>query len=286
MSSLGVLGDEILVNGTHDPHLEIGHERVRLRVLNAANDRIFAFGFDDERAFDQVATDGGLLEQPHRTRRVQLSPGERAELVVALEPGDDVVLRSFAPETGAFLERRVGGADTFDILRIAAEDELEASPPPADELAPIPPLAEPGRSPDRSIDLGDEVIDGRAMDMERIDHIIAAGTTEVWEVTNTDGDPHNLHLHDRHVQVVAVDGRSPPPELTGWHDTVHVPAGSTVQLAIEFGSYVDPTTPYMFHCHVLTHEDAGMRGQFTIVEPDEVDTAPRRIDAPDDYGHH
>src|SRR5919106_580941 len=93
-------GDEILVNGTHDPHLGVSAERVRLRLLNASGARIYNIGFADDREFDLIATEGGLLEAPGAMERIQLSPGERAEIVVELEPGEEVVLRSYEPDLG------------------------------------------------------------------------------------------------------------------------------------------------------------------------------------------
>ena len=68
------------------------------------------------------------------------------------------------------------------------------------------------------------------------------------------------------------DGEAPPPELAGWKDTIYVPPDTTVRLVARFDDHADPTTPYMFHCHVLRHEDQGMMGQFVVVEPgDEPD---------------
>jgi suppressor of ftsI len=63
ISPIGRLGDTILVNGTYDPYLEIGDERVRFRLLNASNARIYNIGFADDREFDLIATEGGLLER-------------------------------------------------------------------------------------------------------------------------------------------------------------------------------------------------------------------------------
>jgi FtsP/CotA-like multicopper oxidase with cupredoxin domain len=76
VSPTGLLGDEILVNGTYDPHLEVTTKRVRLRLLNASNARVYTIGFADDRTFELIATDGGLLEAPESLERIQLSPGE------------------------------------------------------------------------------------------------------------------------------------------------------------------------------------------------------------------
>ena len=52
-----------------------------------------------------------------------------------------------------------------------------------------------------------------------------------------------------------------------WKDTVFVPVNRELELAVRFPDYADPATPYMYHCHVLYHEDQGMMAQFVVVEP-------------------
>ncbi len=84
---------------------------------------------------------------------------------------------------------------------------------------------------------------------------------------NVDNWPHNFHIHDTRFQVVDIDGRTPPPELSGWKDTVYTRPGSSYTLAMRFTDYADPTYPYMFHCHLLMHEDRGMMGQFLVLAP-------------------
>ena len=117
-SPIGRLGADLLVNGTHDPHLAISSQRVRLRLLNASTARVYNAGFADDRPFDLIASDGGLLERPHSTIRVPLSPGERAEIVAEFQPGERVVLRSFPPDLGldGFQGRFAGADDAFDLL--------------------------------------------------------------------------------------------------------------------------------------------------------------------------
>ncbi|HZA00534.1 MAG TPA: multicopper oxidase domain-containing protein [Acidimicrobiales bacterium] len=127
-------------------------------------------------------------------------------------------------------------------------------------------------------------INGEGMDPRRVDQVVAVDTTEIWEVTNSSGNPHNFHPHDVRFRVVDDDGEPPPARLAGPKDTVFIPPGATVRIVVRFSDYTDPTTPYMFHCHVLLHEDNGMMGQLTVVHPDDVDAAPRRIDDPTDHG--
>jgi FtsP/CotA-like multicopper oxidase with cupredoxin domain len=273
-SSVGFLGDTIVVNGTTDPHLPVTTELVRLRVLNASNARVYRLGFPDGRAFWQVASDAGLLAAPHETERLQLSPGERAEIVVAVEPGEETVLRSFAPDLGLGFpgERFDGGDDTFDIVQLRAADELAPSPALPDGLAEIDAPDEPDADGTRRFDLRGNAINGREMDMDRVDQVVEVGSTEIWEVTNEQSRPHSFHPHLVHFAVLDVDGEPPPPELAGWKDTVYVPPDTTIRIIARFDDHADPATPYMFHCHVLDHEDRGMMGQFVVVEPgDEPD---------------
>jgi FtsP/CotA-like multicopper oxidase with cupredoxin domain len=104
------------------------------------------------------------------------------------------------------------------------------------------------------------------MDMERIDEVVPAGATEIWEVENASGTAHSFHPHGVGFRVLDYAGGPPPPHLQGLKDTVFVPPNETVRLLIEFGDYTHPDLPYMFHCHVLQHEDRGMMGQYTVVE--------------------
>jgi FtsP/CotA-like multicopper oxidase with cupredoxin domain len=105
------------------------------------------------------------------------------------------------------------------------------------------------------------------MNMSRIDEVVTVDTTEVWEVTNETGLPHNFHVHGVQFVVADVDGESPSPVAGGWKDTVYVAPGSTVRLVVRFADHTDPNLPYMFHCHILRHEDDGMMGQFVVVKP-------------------
>ncbi|NUT34768.1 MAG: multicopper oxidase domain-containing protein [Hamadaea sp.] len=265
--TFGILGNTILVNGTYDPYLNVGSERVRFRVLNGANARMFHLRFADNRRFHVVANDAGLLNAPVEVDQVSLTPGERAEIVVEFAPGEQVVLRS------------VGGsadidAGDLDLLKIVA----------AARLTPSPPL--PARLADRRIDVpadarvrrfklnGHDGINGNGMDMTRVDEVVAAGAREIWEIENR-VYAHNFHIHEVAFQVLAVDGAPPPAYASGPKDTVYVPGKSKVRLAVEFGNHTDPNWPYMYHCHILRHEDSGMMGQFVIVPPGTEAVAPR-----------
>ena len=267
------LGDTVLVNGIHEPHLDISSSRVRLRLLNASQTRFYNYGFSDNRRFDLVATDGGLLAAPVRLQRIELSPGERAEIVVQFTAGENVVLHSFKPDFGRFDssdESLAGAQDAFAILELRAADRLTRSPamPSVLVVRPPPPTAPAGRIRRIKLD-GTTRIDGRRMDMGRVDHLVRVDTPEIWEVENTSGAPHNFHVHGTQFDVVAVEGKPPPAALKGPKDTVVVRPKEKVRILTRFSAYPDPSAPYMFHCHILEHEDRGMMGQFVVVRPDQ-----------------
>ncbi|MGH8792513.1 MAG: multicopper oxidase family protein [Stackebrandtia sp.] len=268
MGSVGVLGDELLVNGTHSPYLEVRTQRVRLRLLNGSNARTYNFGFADDREFDMIASDGGLLSRPHRTDRIQLTPAERAEIVVEFSPAETVVLRSYEPdlETDFFQSNTAGGADRFDVLQFRAAAELRPSPALPEKLTEIEPL-DVSNAKARSFDMSGFDLNDKAMDMSRIDFGVKTGATEVWEIENRDGNLHNFHVHDVRFQVLSVGGEDPPPQLRGWKDTVPVFSQSKrVRIAMRFDDFADPDMPYMCHCHILFHEDQGLMGQFVVLE--------------------
>jgi blue copper oxidase len=277
ISPIGRLGDVTLVNGTFDPHLPVSRRRVRFRLLNASTARIYDVGFADQRESLLIATDGGLLETPRPVRRVRLSPGDRAEIVADFRPGERVVLRSFEPELGTdwFNERFVGGDDNLDLLQVRAAPELGPAPRVPRRLGSHETL-DPARSVRvRRFELsGSSSISGRSMNLDRIDQTMIRDTTEVWEVENPTGVPHSFHPHDVRFRVIDYGGGPPPQDVSGLQDTVLVPPGETIRLVTRFEDYSDPDNPYMFHCHLIEHEDRGMMGQFVVVEPGEQPGTP------------
>jgi FtsP/CotA-like multicopper oxidase with cupredoxin domain len=271
ISPIGRLGDSTLVNGTSSPYLPVSTRRVRLRLLNASTARIYDVGFDDGRELLLVGSDGGLLDKPRRVRRVQLSPGDRAEVLAEFRPGDRAALRSFPPDLGAdfFNDRFSGGDDSLDLLEVRAARELAPAPRLPIRLGGGGESLDPADSVrTRRFELsGSSTINGGQLDLDRIDEVMTVDTVEVWEVENRSGTPHSFHPHDVRFRVLEYAGGPPPPEVSGLQDTVFVPPNETVRLVTRFEDYADAHTPYMFHCHILEHEDNGMMGQF-VVQPD------------------
>lgn len=278
-SSTGFLGRTIMVNGTVGAYLPVTTTRVRLRLLNASTARIYRFGFADDRSFDVIGTDGGLLTAPVALDRIQLSPGERAEIVVAMDPGESVDLRNYSPVFGGRVagNSRFGTGD-FQVLELRAAEQLRDSPPVPASLATFARIDAAAATNTRTFTINAQIINRRPVDMGRIDEVVPLGATEIWVLRNRDPQPHNFHVHTVQFQVLDIDGEPPPPELAGWKDTVYLAPGSEVRIIASFTDYADPTWPYMYHCHLLWHEDSGLMGQFVVVAPGQTPVPP-----PDPY---
>lgn len=237
---------------------------MRLRLLNGSNTRPYNFAFDDRRSFALIGTDGGLLAAPVPLEAIQLSPGERAEILVTFIPGESVRLQSGPSDTG---DRLAGGTDRLDILQFRAAPTLTGSTTFPDTLVDMPRIDPSTAVNSRSLQLSGYSINDQMMDMSRIDEVVTLGDTEIWTVNNFDGQTHNFHVHDVQFQILDINGREPPPHLQGWKDTVWIAPSESVRIIMTFTDYASDTAPYMYHCHILRHEDQGLMGQFLVVDP-------------------
>ncbi|MEM7344174.1 MAG: multicopper oxidase domain-containing protein [Chloroflexota bacterium] len=284
-------GDTILVNGTHNPFITVPAKQIRLRLLNGSNARVYHFGFDSNQLFHQIATDGGLLEAPVPTTRVRLSPGERAEIIVDLSHGQETLLKSYPEDDLLLLAESLFldniGNSYFDILKLVPEStnapldhQVDADlPPTLNQIKRWRPedvvkvrtitLAGPITEGDQPAGPGPTIpINGKLMDMGRIDEVVTLGDVEIWEVTNIGGQAHPFHIHDIQFLILDRDGVPPEANEAGWKDTVLIGVNETVRFITQFTTYANPDVPYMYHCHILEHEDGGMMGQFIVIEPD------------------
>jgi len=282
---MGMMGDTMLVNGVVEPVFEAKTDRLRLRLVNGSNARFYRFGFDDGRSFHQIGTDGGLLEAPVQTDNIVLAPGERAQVIVDVSDGRPVSLLADGLEIMGMRGMRGMGGNRgggmmderrrFSVLDIRpAERRSQAITMPR-RLATLPRIDPTAAVRTRRFVLemgmgmrmmrgGGFTINGRSMDMQRIDESVKVGTTEIWQVENASMMAHPFHIHDVQFRIIDRDGRAPAAAEQGLKDTVVVYPGEAVRLLLWFEDYTDSDLPYMYHCHILEHEDAGMMGQFVV----------------------
>ena len=102
-------------------------------------------------------------------------------------------------------------------------------------------------------------INGQTFDMERIDVATKLGTSEVWEVVSA-GMAHPFHIHGALFRILSISGAPPPAHLAGWKDIVLVE--DRAELLVAFNQPATRHHPFMYHCHILEHEEAGLMGQY------------------------
>ena len=248
----GDLNPNLTVNGTMDPYTTVPAGPVRLRLLNGSQARVYELSSDNGTMI-KIAGDGGYLPSPVDLDTVTVGPGDRVEIIVDVSAGPVALLDN----------------DFGRVLELRPDSSLPTAEFPPDQLAEIDVITTDEIDNDRTFVM-DEVgngwgINGNQMDMSRIDETVTFGDTERWSITVEDGI-HTFHVHQTQFQILSINGEPPPPEHAGWEDTVLVTEDRKVVVAARFDSYTNPSTPYMFHCHILDHEDLGMMGQFQVLD--------------------
>ena len=292
-------GDVILVNGQAWPRLEVEPRPYRFRLLNGSDSRFYRLFLSTEAPIHQVGTDEGLLAQPVALDQLTIGPGERADLVVDFSElaGQSIVMRNVArspfPKGGTPNPNTVGQIMAFAVTR-----PLSATPKavlPAALRPPIMPLVQTG--PTRRLLLFEgvdeygrlkpllgTVADGGLAWTDPITESVKFGDVELWEIFNSTEDAHPIHLHLVSFQIVdrqrfqatqdpasgalsgvRLLGRSRPPEPNelGWKDTAQMMPGEVTRVIARF----DRAGEYVWHCHILSHEDHEMMRRYEVTAP-------------------
>ena len=254
----GKLYSTLTVNGTINPYVEVPTGLVRLRPLNGSQARIYHLSVEGG-DMTKIASDGGYLAGPVVIEQLVIAPGDRAEVIVNVGGSPVALVDS---EFGRVLELRPNGSAS------------DTGPLP-DQLATIDRISDSEVTVDRSFHMADErnfweisptwAINGVQFDPSRIDVRVQLGDTERWTLSSGDGQ-HVFHPHQTQFQILSINGEPPPPEESGWEDSVLVISEREVVIAARFDTYAAETIPYMFHCHILDHEDLHMMGQFLVVD--------------------
>jgi FtsP/CotA-like multicopper oxidase with cupredoxin domain len=255
----GWKGDTFLVNGTITPYLDLEAKQIRFRILNGSNSRIYTFALASGKSFQQIATDNSFLETPVTLNQLRLSPAERAEIIIDFSTslGQTELLIDKSSDKALFKINISKPATVTTKLPQTLVKRLLLN---ADDAVNTRSFSLSGRA-------GNLTINGLTMNKEVINESIPLNAIEVWEVNNMMDMDHNFHIHATHFQIIERNGSSATvaENEKGFKDTVFIPANESVKLIIKMIDYTDSKSPYMYHCHILEHEDLGMMGQFVVV---------------------
>jgi spore coat protein A len=272
-----VYGDAMLVNGKITPFLEVEPRAYRFRMLNASNSRTYVFSLSNRQKFHQIGSDQGLLSAPVEVNQVQLSPGERADVVIDFRDaaGQRITLNNLSWELMQF---RVGSSPAPALVLPAKLRVIEPIPESAAVKTRLMILREfMEQNPRRMLMLLNATHwHEPCTEKPELDSV------EIWSFANTTADIHPIHLHMVRFQVL--DRRSfdadeyllsgklnyvgvatPPPAVDrGWKDTVQTYPETVTRIIVKFEGY---TGRYVWHCHLLEHAANEMMRPFEVVRP-------------------
>jgi FtsP/CotA-like multicopper oxidase with cupredoxin domain len=258
-------GDLLFVNGQLAPSLRIRSGQLqRWRVINVAASRVFRLALDNHRLL-HVGSDGGLFERPVEVGQIDLANSERVELLVrgTGAPGERALLRAMPYDRYVPQTRPADWQTPRDLLTLAYSPapRVRATAVPT-TLRRIAPLDTLKATATHVIVLSQGLINGRMMDMHRVDEHASLGATEIWQVENLVGMDHPFHLHGFQFQVI--DRAGVPEPFPSWKDVVNVRKHEIVRIIVR---YDDFPGLWMYHCHILDHEDHGMMGVLEVRSP-------------------
>lgn len=286
MSHNGRVGDTVTINGSVPDSFAVNSgERIRLRLVNAANARVFALDFGDHDPHI-IALDGQPVT-PHAPESglLVLGPAMRADIILDMtgKPGSRVTV----------VDRFYRDMD-YRLVDLAYGDTPLRDETPDWPMALLPnPLPEPDVADARRHEVvfsggmmggmvlarmglerqsetmgmmgmmrgkGMWFVNGVAAEGHVLDPILTLerGESHVIRMVNATAWHHPIHLHGHSFRVISRDGA--PTTHREWQDTVLMAPQETVEIAF----VADNPGDWMFHCHILEHQAAGMTGVIRV----------------------
>ena len=288
---MGFTGQRVLVNGSADYRRDVTRSAYRLRLFNGSNAALYRLRWSNGRPFTLIGTDGGLLEQPREREFLTLATGERADVWLDLsgqQPGDELALvaESYAPDLENITRTQTGApllpaGRPIMRLRVTAGAARKSALPQRLSTFPKLDIGDAiNRDRPRTIRLsmmrGQLMLNGRTFgdDMMEVaaDEKVRLGTTEVWEFVNERSGMsmvHPMHIHNLQFRVIGRTGTGSGLQQDliagatdeGLKDVVMVMPGERVRVLMTFENH---TGLYLYHCHILEHEDLGMMRNYLV----------------------
>jgi len=296
-----VFGDFILVNGMTWPVLQVEPRQYRFRVLNGSDSRFYNLFLSSGQQIIQIGSDQGFLYAPFAMNQMLIAPGERKDIVLDFSDpalwGQTIILKNNAKTPyprGSAPDPQTTGR----IMAFRVEMPLNTNYPltvlPATLRSPIVPL-QTELAPRKLILFETEDEYGRIMPIlgtvddgmlgfrEELTENPALNGTEIWELYNETMDAHPIHLHLVSMQLISrqkfvarineENGKPtnirlvgqpkyPGPDEQGWKDTWVTFPGEVTRVIAKF----DRPGLYVWHCHILSHEEHDMMRPFFVGE--------------------
>ncbi|MGI8486067.1 MAG: multicopper oxidase family protein [Thermomicrobiales bacterium] len=248
-----------LVNGQVNPSMTIRPgETQRWRIINITASTTFQLHLDGHQ-LHQIGKDGNPLNVTWTRDNVALAPGERVDLLVQGGVDGTYALRTLPIATGFTTQKdtvlatvvSAGAAMTPQPLPkelVAFEDFTHAK---IDDRREITFQVAPPTDPHSAAFL----INGQIFDPKRDDQVVHVNATDEWVIRNATSVWHPFHIHTNPYQVVAYNGQ--PVPVRSFEDTTAVPPFGEITIRTR---YLDFPGRWVYHCHILLHEDGGMMG--------------------------
>jgi FtsP/CotA-like multicopper oxidase with cupredoxin domain len=249
-------GNVLFVNGQIRPSIPIRNGEVqRWRVVNASAARVYRLAIPGQTLL-QVGSDDGLFEHAAETKEIVVANSERVELLVrgTASPGSNAELTDLPYDRYMPQTRPADWNTSHVLLDLRYSDRASTTPVTLPTtFRVVPALDTANATVTRTVVLSQGMINGQTMDMSRVDMHASVGATEIWDVENVVGMDHPFHLHGFQFQVL--DRNGVPEPFRSWKDVVNIPKHEAVRFIVR---YADFPGKWMFHCHILAHEDHGM----------------------------
>ena len=287
----GFMGEALVINGAIAPVAQtVPKGLVRLRILNACNANFLTLSMATG-PLNVIASDGGFLGATVQADTLFMSPGERYEILVDMRQVDinQLIVTHELPELGGIKgimrELLSDGEAVVAALTLNRNDKVGFDGSVPNTLAnlsvPDPSKATVTRSFELEQETGADLaalaavgdnycgdhsamfINGKPMDIDRIDETVRKGDTEIWRIS-VDDFRHPFHVHGCSFRILSQENAEPPAYAQGWKDMVHVDGNQWSEVLVRFDYDAPADAPYMYHYHILEHEDCGMMGQFTV----------------------
>ena len=300
----GYLGSRMLVNGKPNATAALEPRGYRLRILNGSNARTYKLAWSNNMPLKVIGTDGGLLPAPLSRNYVMLMPGERMDLWVDFSSlaGKQVILKSLSFDPmgsgmmgggggmggggmggGGMMGTSPSNGSAFNILNVNVGRKATIKPilgtkfpalPVHYDASNVSNFATPVPFTLAMQQMMTWTINGRVYEEMAVveDEMVYRDAPIAWEWINNSPIPHPMHIHNVMFQVIQRNAAATSAGYatvnqgfldTGWKDTVIVWPGERVKIAMNFGPH---TGMYMYHCHILEHEDMTMMRNLMIMD--------------------